>query len=360
MVSPTKNRLLGYDLARALAVLGMIIVNFEIVLEADRPGPVWLTWLMGLLHGRAAATFVILAGVGLALRSRRARELNDTVRLAGARRTLWKRAVFLFVVGLAYSPLWPADILHFYGLYIAIGALLLTWSDRGLWAAAMAFAGVFVALLLVFDYEAGWNWETLDYVDFWTPTGMVCHLFFNGFHPVFPWTAFLIVGMWLGRQDLNDGHVRRRVLLGGAGTLVVAETVSWLLERMVLTLDLDSETATALFGTEPMPPMPLYLLSAGGAALAVVTLCCSVMDRHRGTAWARPFVATGQLALTLYVAHVVIGMGLLEALGMLRPQSLTFALGYAVTFYAVGVAFSYAWTRRFRLGPLEWIMRKMT
>ena len=150
---------------------------------------------MGLLKGRAAATFVILAGVGLSLLSRRARLANDEEGIAKNRITLLKRALFLFVVGLLYTPIWPADILDFHGIYIAIGAFLLAASERRLWTLAFTFMAVFVVLMPLFDYEQGWNWETLAYTGFWTPSGMIRHLFVNGFHPVFPWAAFLLVGM---------------------------------------------------------------------------------------------------------------------------------------------------------------------
>ncbi len=358
----TRDRIVGYDLARALAILGMIIVNYEVVLGAGRAGPRWLVWLVGLLEGRAAATFVILAGVGLSLRLKRARQAGDAARISRDRRTLWKRALFLFVVGLLYSPLWPADILHFYALYIVVGSLMFTWSDGALAGGAGFFAGGFVLMLLVFDYEAGWNWDTLHYAGFWTPAGMTRHLLFNGFHPVFPWAAFLIAGMWLGRQDLTCGRVRRRIVVAGTSTVVIAESLSWLLLRLVgvPALAIDTEMAAALLGTEPMPPMPLYLLSAGGAAVAGIALCTELAERCRDARWVRPVVATGQLALTLYVAHVVIGMGLLEALGLLRRQSLAFALGYALAFYATGVLFAALWARRFSRGPLESIMRRLT
>jgi len=67
-----KKRIVGYDLARAIAIFGMVVVNFKIVMGAGQNGPAWLVSSVGLLNGRAAATFVVLAGVGLWLRLRRA------------------------------------------------------------------------------------------------------------------------------------------------------------------------------------------------------------------------------------------------------------------------------------------------
>src|SRR5690348_16316813 len=71
-VTESTGRILGYDVARSLALLGMIVVHFGLVMAADPARPAWSAWIMHGLDGRAAATFVILAGVGLTLRSRRA------------------------------------------------------------------------------------------------------------------------------------------------------------------------------------------------------------------------------------------------------------------------------------------------
>lgn len=37
-----------------------------------------------------------------------------------------------------------------------------------------------------------------------------------------PWLAFLLLGVWLGRRDLLDPAVRRRVLIGGAAVALAA------------------------------------------------------------------------------------------------------------------------------------------
>ena len=52
---PGAVRLIGYDVARALAFFGMVLVNFKIVMGASGAGPAWLVDAAGLLEGRAAA-----------------------------------------------------------------------------------------------------------------------------------------------------------------------------------------------------------------------------------------------------------------------------------------------------------------
>ena len=355
----------GYDLARALAIFGMVVVNFSVAMTIGLETPSgwdWLRFLTGLLEGRAAAVFVVLAGVGVTLGARRAVATGDAAQLAGARRALWKRAVFLFIGGLLFAIIWPPDILHFYGVYIAIGAIFIAAPNRILLGLAASLVLAFVVLLMTLDYEADWNFQTLTYMDFWTPAGQVRHLFFNGFHPVVPWLAFLLLGMWLGRQDLRAPAVRRRVLIGGAGVALVAEIVSAALVTL-LTRDASTEgteVITALFGSRALPPMPFYMLAAGATAVAVIALAVGFSQRFSHLPGYRAFIAAGRLALTIYVAHVVLGLGVLEALGRIEGQPLPFAVAASVAFYALAVAGAALWTKRFARGPIEWVMRRLT
>ena len=56
-----QQRNLAVDLARAIAIFAMIVVNFKVVMQAQ-DGPTWLVNITNLLEGRASALFVVLAG----------------------------------------------------------------------------------------------------------------------------------------------------------------------------------------------------------------------------------------------------------------------------------------------------------
>ena len=358
----TGKRIVGYDLARALAVFGMVVVNFKIVMGAGERGPVWLVDLISILSGRAAATFVVLAGIGISLLSRRSRISGEKTLLRNDRATLLRRAAFLFVVGLLYTPIWPADILHFYGIYIAVAAFLLAVSARRLWVTAGALVMGSAVLVVTLDYSREWNWQTLDYSGFWSPSGMLRHLFFNGFHPVIPWLAFLLFGMIIGRQNVEDSAVRRRIFWWGAVVALATEGLSRLLVNglSVGAGPEDRETIIALLGTGPMPPLPLYMLAGAGTAAAVIAAMVSLGLRYENSIWLRPLEATGQLALSLYVAHVVIGMSFLESIARLHDQTLWFSLFASAVFCSVGMAFASVIRRKFKRGPLEALMRLVT
>jgi uncharacterized protein len=353
-------RVPGYDVARALALLGMIVVHFSLVAAADRSGPAWLAGVLALLDGRAAATFVVLAGVGLTLMSRRAIASGDPMALAEVRKAVVRRGLFLLAVGFLNLAIWPGDILRVYGVSLLLASRLLAASGRRLLALAAGFAAAFAVLVVVGDFEKNWDWRTLTYRNLWTPAGVVRNLFYDGFRSVLPWTGFVLFGMWLGRLDLADRRIGRRVLAAAVAVAAAAEVASRLLVSHFLarpTEGLDAETVRALFGTESMPALPLFLLAAGGTATAVIALCVRAAS-WPCRAW-RPLAATGQMALTWYFAHIVLGLGLLVALGRVGTEPLPVAAGYGLLFFGAAVLVSWCWKAAFRHGPLEWVMRKV-
>ena len=360
-------RITGFDVARAVAVFGMVIVNFKVVMFAEMRGSGWLQNATGLLEGRAAATFVILAGVGASLMTARARSEGDLQALERARSLLLRRAGFLLVAGYLFVLIWPADILHYYAFYIGIGALLLAASDRALWMWVLLAAALFSGLYTFAGY-----WDQLDaiyltYDGFWTPVGLVRNLLFNGWHPVLPWVGFYLVGMWLGRRDVRNRGTRWRIIGAAAVIAAAAEVVASFFEPIVFDIVAEGPSSLgvvagkgALLAAEPLPPGPIYLLAAGGTAVVIILLCVEVGLRWpdcRAVRWA---AVTGELALTVYFAHVLLGMGALEAMGRLDSQTLGFAMGAAGVFMVAAVVFAVVWCRFHRRGPVEWAMRRLS
>jgi uncharacterized protein len=356
-----KQRVTGFDLARALAIFGMVIVNFKIAMTAET-GNLLLMSFVGLFEGRASALFVILAGVGVTFLTNKARESSDGSLVLKNRLSLIKRGLLLIAIGLLYTPIWEADILHFYGFYFLIAAAIFTVNDKALLFLSAIGMLIFPVLMLFLNYEQNWNWSTLSYENFWSFDGMIRHIAFNGFHPVFPWAAFLIFGMWLGRQDLSQSLMRNKLLAWSLITLFVTECSFYLIRVTIgdgSVLEMTSEEVTFLFSTSIIPPLPQYIISAGSSAVVVLVACLYFSERFSESNISKWLYKTGQLSLTLYVAHVIIGMGILESIGWLENQTINFSLLSALTFCVCGTVFSVVWLKFFKTGPLEWIFRKV-
>jgi uncharacterized protein len=347
--------------ARALAVFGMIIVNFKIVFGDD--GNEWIKKIAGVFDGKAAATFVVLAGVGIALMTKSALENHDLEKMKKAQSRLAKRAVFLFIAGLSYIVIWPADILHFYGIYMLVAIFLLKRSQKIILFSAILMVLIYPFLMIVLNYETGWDFSTLDYQDFWTIQGFFRNLFYNGFHPVIPWTAFMLVGLWFGRQNLNDDKFLKKAFWTSLSVFVLLQILS---SVSILMLSNGNQEAIQdlqiILGTSPMPPLPIYMITGSSIAICVISACILICKKYENNKIIEALNKTGQLALTFYVAHVIIGMGIIEIINpsKMGNYSIEFSITYALIFSLLCIGFAVLWTRYNKSGPLEWTMRKLS
>ncbi|MDJ0646617.1 MAG: DUF418 domain-containing protein [Flavobacteriaceae bacterium] len=353
-------RIVGIDVTRALAIIGMIIVNFKMVF--GQQGSSWLKPIVSVFDGKAAATFVVLAGIGIAFMTNTAVKNKDRGRLQIARKKIIKRALLLFVIGLSYILIWPADILHFYGIYMLLTLFFVTRKPKyALWFAFLLILSYPLWMLLL-NYDTGWDFTNYSYEGFWTPEGFLRNLFYNGFHPVLPWAAFMLIGLWFGRQNLHDFRFVKKAL----GVSLLIFILTNLLSKLSIAFLSEGNEAAAkelaqVLGTSPMPPLPIYMLSGSSIAIAIICACILLAKRFENSAVIKALTKTGQLALTFYVAHVLIGMAVPELISSTAfgDYSLSFSFGYALLFSLGCIAFAVLWLRYKKMGPLEWILRKL-
>ncbi len=354
-----KDRIIGFDLARAYAIFGMYIVNFNTVFGGhnDHHG---LSGILNLFNGNSSSIFVMLAGMGVSLMTNRpeySAEMKKKLRTIVIRRS-W----FLFVVGMVLYTWWPADILHFYGGYLHIAALLLFVPKKYLlWCACGAIA-IFHALLYIIPFETGWDFDTLRYIDFWTLEGFLRNTFYNGWNPIFPWLAYFLLGMFLGRQDWQQAEVLRK-------TVVVALVVWVASEGVQLAGTWVSSSEIRFYLTaDYLPPFLPIMLSTGSFGVLIISASIYIGSKAGSSSALQALVATGQMTLTHYLLHLLPGMILLgwitntplESEFKHRPIDPIVILLFAIFFFVLSVVFSVFWSKRFRNGPMETVMRKFS
>lgn len=353
-------RIEGLDVARALAMFGMLIVNYTVITHTSTEGDHFLAIFMHLFEGRASALFVILAGVGLTLLTKQAYLTQEVTLLAKKRRDIQKRAAFLFGLGLLlYLIGWTGDILHYYGVYLFMASFVFQHSSKRLLVGAGSLI-VFAQLAQIkWDYLAGWHPERplLEYLDFWTAQGFLRHLLFNGYHPLLPWFSFLLIGLVLGRL-LQRRQWRKPLCWWSIFVLISVETLARYLQHNS-TSWLDADSAFFLFGTGPIPPNIAYLLSNTASSILLIIIVLWLCEKWGQTIILQALAYTGQLTLTHYVAHILVGVTILEVWGRTSQQSLRFVLLFAVVYFIISVLCSYVWRKQYKRGPIEWCMRKI-
>lgn len=199
-------RIMGLDVARGLAVLGMMAAHMISTPDLSVLEP--HTW-GALVHGRSSILFAVLAGVSISLMTGRG-EIPGPQRAAVMRLGLIARGAVIFLIGLVLELLGTpiAVILTVYGaLYIA-AVVFIRWRTTSLLigSAVLALAGPpLLALLQTVTLGAG---------------GPGVDLVLFGTYPVTVWLALILGGMAIGRMRL-DG-MREKLILLVAGLILAA------------------------------------------------------------------------------------------------------------------------------------------
>ena len=133
-----RRRVLGLDVARAFAILGIFIAHYGSGVTMLQEG--WTVQLVESTSGRALPVFVILAGVGFTFLTKRAE--HPIREIAG-------RSLVLLVVGLLFdSTTTIGMILQYYALYFMVALLFRRMSDRALLISAAATVAIGAVIYL--------------------------------------------------------------------------------------------------------------------------------------------------------------------------------------------------------------------
>lgn len=205
-------RIVGIDLARAVAIGGMFVAHLALTSET---GWWWLA------DGRPSALFALLAGCGLGFMTKRA--YPDTV--SGHYRRVLLRAVYLGLLGIMLMFLGTpvVVILPSYALMFALTIPFLGAPPRRLFI----YAGLVTAvappvvqalrLLVTGSPQHSSNW--------------IPGLFelATGYYPALSWLAYSLVGLGLTRLDLGSLRTQLTMMVAGVAASVVGYGGGWAL-----------------------------------------------------------------------------------------------------------------------------------
>lgn len=355
---PSGARRPDLDVTRAIALIGVCVMNYYgyMVLRgaerrSDFVGRVFDPW-DGPLSTRFAATFVMVAGMGVALLCRRA--LGDATQVARIRWVLVRRGVLLFTFGYFFNWVWPGTILLYYGALFVLAAALVTLHDR--WLLAIGAAAAIAA--------AGLRWWALDrstngLPNDWlnrpdagvttSPWDLLVDVGARGTHPLLPWLLFFCVGIILGRRLPLDGVARARLAFTGvlcaAGGYLLHGVLPW---------------ASELRSVAPFERGILYSLTTLGVAITAVALVGALAEAKASSRVTRWLAVAGRTTLTLYVLHALLFLLLVDWLGWIPADGLTTALLLSAGYWLVAVLAANLWAARRGTGPLEWVYRRFS
>ncbi|MFI8777431.1 heparan-alpha-glucosaminide N-acetyltransferase domain-containing protein [Brachybacterium paraconglomeratum] len=329
LVSPP--RVNALDIARALAILGMIGAHVGDIPPFD---PTWPASYLSIVHGNSSMLFAVLAGISIALVTGQ-RRIPGPAELPRLRASLLGRGIAIFLIGLVLEMMGTgvAVILTFYGVvYIAaLPVIRLRPSRLLLLALPIALLGPVLVTLS----------EMLSLGSY----GPGADLVLTGSYRFTSWAPLILLGMALGRMPLDRPGMAARIAAIGAGAAVLATAAGMALAALLGTLapevygpEAESAASSAVVeeGAEeedepglgwegygeslaamdpawelgesvisltPHSGSTLEIFRSGGIALAVIG---GLLLIARPLRWALlPLSAMGSMPLTAYSVHLV-------------------------------------------------------
>jgi uncharacterized membrane protein len=366
---PAKARILGLDVARGIALIGMLAVHIFYTFDSNGLPSIATT----VAAGRSAATFATVAGVGIALLSGGRRTLHGRERAASSV-GLVVRALAIGLIGLALGYVTTAAGLPDYVILVYYAAMfLLAVPLLGLRTRALAFASVALAVagpvaVSVFDLTPdaalGIDPRLGDVLHH--PVGLLLELTLAGAYPVVAWLAYICAGLAIGRLDLSSRRVALWLVGGGLALATAAWWASsvllfqlgglrqlraaappgqsWTDAQLLWDPPAGISTWWWLAGRAPHSTTPFDMLHTLGAAVTVVGAALLVTRLALLRRLLRTVADAGSMLLTLYVGHLlVLSTGVLDA----HPHA------QFVLLLAALIAFAVVWRRYVGRGPLE-------
>jgi len=380
-VAPSE-RIHGLDLLRGWAMFGVLWSNlndwYGTTDPATRFDRMLRTTQDWWLESRFYSLLCVLFGVGFAIQFLRATERGISLR-----GTYTRRSAALLAIGLAHALLvWQGDILTMYAL-VSFALLLfrdLTPRRQLAWAFGLHFlstpvidrarwlAGLRYMVPAIPQRTANWIYghgtiaqiaheRVLEFTDWWGRWGLTGYFYV---------LSMFLAGSWALRSGFFQRVVsdRRATLRFLIWCIVIASAQFFgglLLDRLLPRgAPQQQTTLTVMLSWRRLVHAPFDQVEAMAFAYAAMLLL--IFQTPRGKRVLAPLVSTGRMALTTYLTQSVVCVTLFHSWGFGWYGRVGYTGMFAITLslFAIQMAVSSWWLRRYRFGPVEWLWRTIT
>ena len=381
-VAPSE-RIQALDLLRGWAMFGVLWSNLndwygttDETTRFDRILSFSQEWLV---ESRFYTLLCFLFGIGFGIQLMRATERGTSLQ-----RTYVRRSAALLAIGLIHGLLlWRGDILTLYAL-VSFSLLLFrdsTPRQQLAWAVGIALFSSEVITrvrwlagqryMVPREPATTANWiyghgkygqiaqqRVHDFADWWGRWGLVTY---------FAVLAMFLVGVWairsgFARRVFTEPRTTRRFLAGCVVVALVGYAAEIFGAKMLIAARRVEPTTTSVMLSWRVFVVHALDWSVEASGLAYAAALLLVFQTKRGARLLAPLAATGRMALTTYLTQSVICTTLFYSYGfrLIGRVGYTGMFVITVVLFAIQMAVSVWWLKRYRFGPVEWLWRTLT
>jgi uncharacterized protein len=372
------------DVLRGFAMLGVLWSNLNDFYGTLAPSSSFqrgLAWTQDwLIESRFYSLLGFLFGIGFAIQLTRAVQHGSDVRAMFCR-----RMAALLGIGVVHGlMIWQGDVLTEYALIGFTLVLFRRLSPRRLLVAAASMLTIVPYIINAVIVGFGVKFPQApvqQYVDSIYAHGSLTQIIAEGARGYLfwyrrwplstfpPFLALFLLGLWAVRLDLVKRLMESRkalvwVLAAAVGGSLISVYVTGHFPKWWPPLKSRPRLNDVLFHASGLRPIVLGLIRRLGtwsnacAYAAVLALLVSFPSCARRL---EPLAAVGRMSLTTYLSQSLISVILFYHYGFGWYSHVGYDGMFAITMviFALQIAGSVWWLRRFRFGPMEWFWRSI-
>lgn len=283
------SRIVGIDLARGLAILGMFaahLLDTGSGLDWSDPG----TWL-ALVDGRSSILFAMLAGVSIGLVTGGRTPLTGP-QMSVARGRVAIRAAVLLLLGILLI-LTGVPVFVILPAYAILFLIVIPFT--GLPARTVLWLAAGLALVMPIVQPM------LDALPIWSaPFAPELDALIGWHYPFTLWIVFVLAGLGIARSGVTSAVVQVRMLIAGTALAVLGYGLA-----LVPDDGLDMHWALVLSAEPHSGGLP-EVVGSGGFAIATLAACLLLCRLRVLKTITLPLRATGAMPLSAYTAQLVV------------------------------------------------------
>lgn len=383
-----KDRIIIIDVIRGFALFGIFLVNMPSFhspyfmkslygIESHFTGvDYWLDVFFALFVDMKFFTiFSFLFGIGFYIFMSRAEEKGQRIK-----RLYLRRILALLLFGIVHLiALWFGDILH---TYAVAGVFLIFFYKRKIktmiiWGFSLLFVinALFGLTLILPDFilqemqadsNIQYNQSIDEYIDVYENAGYaewvsyrlgteISTIALNLFTAIIPVFAMFLFGLAAGKAGIFRDVVKHLPFLKKIRLVSFLLSIPFVVILALFLLDIVDLGIKKQFAVQ-------LFTSLSGASLCIfyISALTLLLQKESWQRRLRSLGSTGQMALTNYLSQTIISVIIFVGFGLYGNVSLLTGTLICFVIFAVQMAFSTFWLKKFRFGPFEWLWRSFT
>jgi len=344
----TKKRINSIDFLRAVGILSMIQIHMGMYLTEYMDKHLTFYKFMNNF-GQIAAPF-FLTTIGISLMISLSNRKNNAFSHIG------KRSLFLIFSGLLFINIWQADILHYIGIYLLIAYLFTKLNKFQRTINAVLILVLSQVMLKLISYTSGWEVIGYKLANFWTLQGFLNNLLSNGFYPMFPWLFFPVVGTIIGEYLLHSIKTNKESnFIFGSILIGIILTLTGIFMNTLSPWKITFYPATITYA---IFHLGIFMISLGTFYYLFDNKNTKESIKDKITKLLSPITYSGTIAFSIYILHVIIGLGIFELTIGFNHLPLSGVIAYTVVILILLGLLCKEFVKKLNLGPFEYLLKK--